>query len=75
MLFDGFPAAAADFKDPTLRLAANELNALCLKRFGKAGKWDFKFEIDERIFTQRGLKIVDCKLFKLFLTGSSLTGF
>ena len=49
MLFDGFPAAAADFKDPTLRLAANELNALCLKRFGKAGKWDFKFEIDDSL--------------------------
>ena len=49
MKIDGTPALTGTFDDPTLRLAADEMNALCLRRFGKCGSWQVKFSLEKEL--------------------------
>ena len=46
MLLTGYPVVKGTFEDPTLRLAADEMSALCRKRFQRAGSWSVVFEKD-----------------------------
>ena len=46
MLLTGYPVVKGTFEDPTLRLAADEISALCRKRFQRAGSWSVVFEKD-----------------------------
>ena len=48
MIVNGYPASLeSNFNDPTLTLAASEMSALCLKRFGRQDtSWNFKFRLE-----------------------------
>ena len=49
MLLNGYPTVAGTFEDPTLQLAADELSALCRRRFPRPAEWEAVFAIDKKL--------------------------
>ena len=49
MILNGYPIINGAFNDPTLLLAANELDSLCRKRFQQPASWQVVFETDETL--------------------------
>jgi len=62
MKIDGCPELIGKFDDPTLSLAADEMSALCLRRFGRGGAWQVRFSMEKELPS-----------FQVTLSGSTLT--